>query len=154
MKEYIRIWVILKRVAVKIRSVGSPLRMGRREEAEFWPITRDLKQFWGIWNLGESSEKGCRRKHTGKRVTSWSFMYWGNFRNLRWIAKRIRLGEFEMGFFWGLRRGAHVEGWGGGTTWCVFCVLRESFVSMGWVLWTLLTHCRVIWGIWVWGTVL
>jgi hypothetical protein len=32
----------------------------------------------------------------------------------------------------------------GGHYVCTLCVLRESFMSMGWVLWTLLTHWEVI----------
>jgi hypothetical protein len=57
--------------------------MGRRERANFkgnWP-----ELDWEFWDsiFGSSSEKGNTRKHTKKRVTSWSLLFWRNFENLR-----------------------------------------------------------------------
>jgi hypothetical protein len=72
-----------KRVAVKIRSVCGPLRMGRREMAKIRSIGWDLERFLVNWVFGGISEKGSRRKHTGNRVTSWSLLYWGNSGVLR-----------------------------------------------------------------------
>jgi hypothetical protein len=62
---------------------------------------------FGDWFLKEEiSEKGNTRKHTKKRVTSWSFLYWRNSEVSRCFAKRIVLGEFQFGLFWGFTQGS------------------------------------------------
>jgi hypothetical protein len=72
-----------KRVTNKIRSVRSPLIMGRREIADFEGF--EWKLDWGFGNsiFGPSSEKGSSRKYTKNWVTSWGFLFWGNFGILR-----------------------------------------------------------------------
>jgi hypothetical protein len=69
---------------------------------ELRDLDKGWKDFWGFAVLGESSEKGSTRKYTGKRVTRCGFMFWGNSAVLRWIAKRMILGEVGFGIFFGL----------------------------------------------------
>jgi hypothetical protein len=75
-----------------------------------------------VWVFGRTSEKGSTRKHTEKRVTSWTKMFWGNLAVSRCFAKRIIMGELRLGVFLGvwagshvglLRRGTNVCFWGG-----------------------------------------
>jgi hypothetical protein len=73
--------------------------MGRRDRLKLWLIEGWLGRFLGIGNFGSWSEKGSSREDTENRVTSWTFMFWGNLENLRCFTKRIFLGEFENGFF-------------------------------------------------------
>jgi hypothetical protein len=42
-----------------------------------------MERFFFAGILRSGSEKGCSRKRTKNRVTSWSFMYWGNLTVLR-----------------------------------------------------------------------
>jgi hypothetical protein len=115
MKEYIRIWVILKRVTYKIRSARSPLIMGRWEWANNWGNWGNLESFLRIGLFGGWSEKGSSRECTENWVTRWTFLFWGNFGVLRWFTKRIYLGEFEIDRFWGFVRWSTWMHWGGGT---------------------------------------
>jgi hypothetical protein len=72
-----------KRVTNKIRSACGPL-IGDCEEWLNWgPTGRKLKHFENLRFGGTNSEKGYTRKHTGNRVTRWSFMFWGNLEILR-----------------------------------------------------------------------
>jgi hypothetical protein len=45
-----------------------------------WP---ELVRFLVVGILRGGSEKGSTRKHTGKRVARWSFLYWRNLAILR-----------------------------------------------------------------------
>jgi hypothetical protein len=81
--------------------------------------------------LEESSEKGCSRKTTENRVTSWGFIFWGNYGILRCFAKRILLEEFNLAVFRDCGRWTHVEGGGGGT------------ISVFWGWGKLLGYCTV-----------
>jgi hypothetical protein len=129
-----------KRVTDKIRSLRSPLIMGRRERAKNWVKWRNLKRILGNWIFGGISEKGSTRKRTENRVTRWSLMFWGNSAVLRWIAKRFNLGEFKVGLFLCLGRGSTWAYWGGGAV-CVsmyafggiLCVLGHG-EGMGWTI--------------------
>jgi hypothetical protein len=58
-----------------------------------------LESFEVFGFLEEFLEKGNTRKHTGIRVTRCGKLFGGIFGGLRCFAKRIRLGEFEIGFF-------------------------------------------------------
>jgi hypothetical protein len=100
----------------------------------------NLKTFDRLEFLGESSKKGCTRKHTKNRVTSWSFLFWGNLAILRWFTKRIMLGELEFDVFWGFGRRSTWVHWGGGTTSVSFVSWRNLFRSIVLVLWDLLTN--------------
>jgi hypothetical protein len=81
----------------------------------------------------ENSEKGCSRKHTGNWVTRWIFCFRGNLEVLRCFTKRILLGEFEIGTFWGFERGSTWGSGGGGALVCFFCAFEGSFsVLVGW----------------------
>jgi hypothetical protein len=123
MKKDIGRWVILKRVAVKIRSARSPLIMGRRDELKRGSFGWGLGIFWRIWVFGGWSEKGNGRKCTGNRVTSCIKVFWRNFGISRWFTKRIRMGEFWFTLFWAFGRGSAWVHWGGGTVcvspWCL-----------------------------------
>jgi hypothetical protein len=113
----------------KIRSARSPLIMGRREKAKIGGIEWDWERIWVIWIFGGTSEKGSTRKHTEKRVTSWSKMFWRNLSILRWFTKRMFLGEFKFDDFWGFTRESTWCYWGGGALVLLLCVLEEPF---GW----------------------
>jgi hypothetical protein len=63
--------------------------MGRRDELGNWSIERNLESFWEIGNFGGWSEKGSTRKRTENWVTSWTFLFWRNLRDLRCFTKRI-----------------------------------------------------------------
>jgi hypothetical protein len=65
-----------------------------------------VKDFWEIEFWGNGSKKGSSRKHTGNWVTSWRKLFGGILKGLRCFAKRIGLGEFEVGFFLCFRRGS------------------------------------------------
>jgi hypothetical protein len=65
-----------------------------------------MKRILGLRFLRGGSEKGCRRKSTGNRVTSWRILFWGNFTVLRCFTKRFILGELEFGVFWNFDRGS------------------------------------------------
>jgi hypothetical protein len=65
-----------------------------------------LERFLDIWDFWGWSEKGNRRKCTKNRVTSWTFMFWGNLRVSRCFAKRIRMGEFRFDAFLSFGRGS------------------------------------------------
>jgi hypothetical protein len=52
-----------------------------------------IEAFWG-W-----SEKGSTRESTKNRVTSWTFLFWGNFRKSRCFTKRFLWGEFRFDDF-------------------------------------------------------
>jgi hypothetical protein len=83
MKKYIRIWVTLKRMTYKIRSVGSPLIKDYEKELRIGSIEGTWKDFWELEFWGNGSEKGYTRKHTGFRVTRWKTLFWGNLAFLR-----------------------------------------------------------------------
>jgi hypothetical protein len=108
-------WVTEKRMTGKIRSVRSPLIRDGEKRLNY----RSFGRSWiGIFEFGvfESwSEKGNRRKHTGNWVTRWEKMFLGEFRDLRWIAKRIWLEEFGFRLFWSFDRGSTWGLRGGGT---------------------------------------
>jgi hypothetical protein len=58
-----------------------------------------MEQVFGLEFLECGSEKGCRRKHTGNRVTRWKNLFERNLGDLRCFTKRNYLEEFEMGNF-------------------------------------------------------
>jgi hypothetical protein len=102
-------------------------------------IRKDLRG-WLFWRNG--SEKGYTRKHTGKRVTSWSFCFWGNLGILRWFTKRFEMGEFEFELFLGFLQGSTWGYWGGGDSLCVFLCIWGNFC----VNWRLIVCC--LWRRW------
>jgi hypothetical protein len=73
--------------------------MGRREEAKKVVNWGELESFKVFGFLEEFLEKGNTRKHTEKRVARWRKLFGGILVGLRCFAKRIMVGEFEMGFF-------------------------------------------------------
>jgi hypothetical protein len=143
MKKNIGIWVSLKRVTYKIRSVRRPLIKDHEKGLKWWSIGRVLNWNWGLEFLEEFLEKGCTRKHTRNRVTRWRKMFGGIFGGLRWIAKRILVGEFWFSDFWGFGWGSTWSYWGGGTVVLLFLCLGEFIVL----------QLGEIWGalIFVWG---
>jgi hypothetical protein len=83
MKKYIRNISYIKRVTSKIRSVGSPLSKDGEKGLDLGSIQWELEGFLEFWGLGEGSKKGSTRKHTGKRVARWKFLFWRNSAVLR-----------------------------------------------------------------------
>jgi hypothetical protein len=96
----------IKRVTIKIRSARGPLIMGRRGRAEIEGIEGWLGSFLRIGNFWGWSEKGSSREYTENWVARWTFLFWRNFGFLRCFTKRINLGEFEFGCFWGFVQGS------------------------------------------------
>jgi hypothetical protein len=107
MKKYIRNVSYIKTgdIENKISEQSLNNRTVRNEGIlRVWP---ELVRFLVVGILRGGSEKGSTRKHTGKRVTRWTFLFWRNFKVLRCFAKRIFLGEFKLALF---------GGFGGGST--------------------------------------
>jgi hypothetical protein len=80
--------------------------------------------------LGETSEKGSRRKTTGNRVASWKELFLGESMVSRCFAKEMGWGGLG---FWRLWAGVYVEEEGGGGHLCVLrnllCWVVGGFVS-------------------------
>jgi hypothetical protein len=55
--------------------------------------------------LGETSEKGCTRKTTGNRVTSWKELFLGESMVLRCFTKRNGMGGFGQESTWRRKEG-------------------------------------------------
>jgi hypothetical protein len=127
MKEYIRIWVILKRVRNKIRSARSPLIIGTVRNWGTMGFLAGLELNLRSDFLGAGSEKGSTRKSTGNWVASWRNCFRGNLGLSRWFTKRFCLGEFKFRFFWAFGREATWSYWGGGP-------IDVTFVQFGWIL--------------------
>jgi hypothetical protein len=68
MKKYIRIWVTLKRMTYKIRSVWGPLI----KDYEKWLRIEGLREDWKVFGIfgfwGNGLKKGYTRKTIGNRV--------------------------------------------------------------------------------------
>jgi hypothetical protein len=126
MKKYIRIWVTVKRVTDKIRSAQGPLSKDHENWGNLGFLAGVELDFWNEF-LECGSEKGRSRKSTENRVTRWRIKIWGNFEKSRCFTKRIYLGKFKNGFFWGCGRDSTWELWGGGT-------LSVQFVRFGGIL--------------------
>jgi hypothetical protein len=125
----------IKRVTYKIRSARSPLIIGPWGIGAIWVNWTGLD--WVFWSdfLGGGSEKGNTRKHTENWVTRWGSLYWRNLTILCWIAKRIGLGEFNVGGFWVFGRCSHVGLGGGGPLVCFMCVVGEFIVCWLYDVW-------------------
>jgi hypothetical protein len=135
-EKCIRIWVTLKRVTNKIRSVYGPLIRDDERRLNSWSIEWVLKRILGIGIFGGWSEKGSSREITENRVTRWIFMFRGNLVISRCFTKRIKSEEFGFSFFWAFGRESTGCHWGGGTVnvsfWCVRGNLSVLGLKMGW----------------------
>jgi hypothetical protein len=125
MKKDIRIWVTLKRAAVKIRSLRSPLIMGRREMAGKWVNWLWIEKIWGL----EFWEGGFQRRgadvsvpEIGSRVGQKCFggisgIYADSRRELKWGNLNLSFARVST---WGR--------WGGGGS---LCTLGQCLVCVG-----------------------
>jgi hypothetical protein len=96
----IRIWVTIKRMTNKIRSLRRPLIRDYEIGLRLWSTEWKSKRILGFCFLGEFFQKGYTRKSIENRVTRCKEMFWGNLGALRCFTKRIVGGGIGIGVFW------------------------------------------------------
>jgi hypothetical protein len=131
------IWVTVKRMTSKIRSLRGPLIKDYEKSWNWGVLVGNWIEFWELEFLSGTSEKGSTRKHTENWVTRWAKLFLGELGFLCWIAKEI--GWRVLGLVGIGKVGVmEVRGrWGGGTLcefpkvfWGNFVSIRVGFVSV------------------------